>query len=809
MGLPVRDFDPAALDVTNDARRFFPFDPAALGWSPPGPEGEGARAAVGLGLHLAARPGSAPAAVPAALGPMTCEPARAARGGQVREQRLCIELEPEDLARVRRRLGVDRARVVYALTPDQAERLARRFEEHLDAGHLEALATPGFVVDRAARVRAADPLTHLRAWLAGESALLWRFTGLDRGAAVLLELHPGERLTLHAEVACGLAGSDPRRWWRVNPGLLLDALRDPGRDPLDARQDLYDALSERFTALVASGHTSPEPPGPGDLAAVSGGSLASVVLQPSGVVPPALFSFATCDPVRVFATRLEGEAPLAVRCCQPTLTREALARVWARHGVDRRERFTRGPQAREEFLTTDYAEQVELVPGAAVARSRAFHDDLGRVVGYGRAGWRAGTVPGRGTERILVPQAHEAVRPTHPRWSPDRALQLRRLYPLRYHLRLGGEPGAPELAITQDDVDCARQEHVFHLYWGGEGYYQSYVWRWTGQRWASLVHPTKDPDDANPDRARRHKVELDAAGRPVLPALGAGRALTVPRRQDFRPGAGGAYGVTRLRADAPALVQKLAGEAARYAGLLREALGRAAAGKDPGQAGLPAHAAALAALAGELVRGPDREPGTVAGVLQASLRATGALARLGALDPFEVEVVAGWRSPEHNEALGASPLSTHQLGTALDLRPRGAGEGERNPLALLCLHLAAQDAEARGDLRECRLELADGRCLLARFDERRAGDTVLEHQLPGGGGAYVLLAADGTEDPLADVADPDEEPPADPGKLDVTLARTLRAALDEAGAAAWPTPLPTYLDLYLLGLCLAAHVHVA
>ena len=79
--------------------------------------------------------------------------------------------------------------------------------------------------------------------------------------------------------------------------------------------------------------------------------------------------------------------------------------------------------------------------------------------------------------------------------------------------------------------------------------------------------------------------------------------------------------------------------------------------------------------------------------------------------------------------------------------------------------------------------------------------------LPDGRREYVLRAAGLADEPFTDVASFDGEQLTDQTRFDLSLARTYRDELNLANNATVPWPGPTYLDMYIFGLCVASHIH--
>lgn len=577
MPMPVRDFSVANPSVTavNDAKRFLPFDPARLDWlgSNSNEDATPAMNATGLGLHLSATPGASPVVLAASMGLMACVPTLS-DGGQIAVQRLHIQVSPEDLARLQGSredaldyFDVDDARFVYEVRGPAVDRLRTTLSGHHIGARLPSVGNPRASVRwTTAPTRATgvdffddeyDPAA-FEAWFSGGNALPRYFAdGVQQQSAVLLHLQPGgddETLTLFAEVRRRLTDDPEGGWYRVNPGFVLERLRGASES-----RETYVALSGGCIARgIASGGRATARM---DLCAVSGGTLAwpwdpdspdttsTVVLQPRGVVPPALFSFVTCDEIRVFAARLAMNPTFRLTCAEPTIAPAALREAWPAAGTPR-----------QTFRAVEYASAGIGAP----PRDQRFYDALARVVTYAPEGRRlfinaiqGDTLPPHydQTWRAVIPQEDVTNRPLHPVWQKKKGGQLRRLYPLRYYVCVDidhptcriddpasrvGDPAARLFAVQQDTIDCARQEYVCHLNWknvGGAGYY--YQDAWANRIEAAEAHSRLD-ENGNPRTAPGTSNVVPAigssSGRIVIPARTAIRALRPAElERDDRP----------------------------------------------------------------------------------------------------------------------------------------------------------------------------------------------------------------------------------------------------------------------------------
>lgn len=202
--------------------------------------------------------------------------------------------------------------------------------------------------------------------------------------------------------------------------------------------------------------------------------------------------------------------------------------------------------------------------------------------------------------------------------------------------------------------------------------------------------------------------------------------------------------------------------------------------------------------------------------LAAQLRATDAINRFTALNPIRLQLGSAWRPPEYNESPSTTPASNHQIGEGFDKQPQGSGPGMRNPLAQLCLHIVGQDL-FETKLREMLLENDNSKYLSALVDTDVGADgvarrryTVIVNFNTDLEPEFRLRAPDGTEEdlPTQSVVD-GEKITAQSRQLSANVANTY---LVEYGkhtntTGEWPTPPPTYLEVYMFGLTVASHVH--
>jgi hypothetical protein len=852
--LPIKGFDVQDPTVTavNDSTVFVPasaadlFDPAALHWLTTDlPDaGAPARDALALGVRYTVSPGRSATLIPVSSGPMTCL-VRRDESGQVTRQRLYIDLGQDDLARLRTYdqargdlFDVDAARFVLGVPPALWPRLSQTMRDHLDAGRIRALFPQGYDLRRGQAsvfdtVTEADNVFQLQSWLAGSSAVLFRFgAAVSLDSAELLTLQAGETVTLYAEVGFRRPDGDGLTWYRLNPGFLLERLRDQA-DPLAP----YQALAGGTLARVASGAEQTDRE---ELMAVAGGSLGSIVLQPAGLVPAPLFSFTTSDRIAVFASSLLDTVPLYALRAQPTLSMTGLRAFWNRYRFPAE---TFAPDAVEEFQATAYHAQMAPKVGGKdqqPARSQRWYDALPEVLRYGRygsligiLGTQSALIAGQDVIRRFVPGGQDN-RPDHPDWAPERRMQLRRLYPLRYYFRPGADPAdAPEFGITQDAVDCIRQEYAFHMNWRPTGvgtyYYQA-------QRSAD---PQLLP-------AGKDEVTTDPQGQPLPAIVSSSGRVAVPTRAAVR----------RLEPVAPEfderdLVQASLSVYQPYTMISSEwtdrllevrglvltnvqELSRVIQAAQPGQPD-PVPGAALSSFLKLVVRffldlrGSAPAPTTTAGgflralltpsvpnpqppaidVFQRFAEDVAKLGAPGAEDPARtVRASSVWRPPEHNETVSITIASNHQVGLALDLQPSNSARDRRSPLFIAALHDVAQRAFNRNPrlLGEALLELSAGNFLFGGFDLTRGGAGVAE-RVQGGKTVFKEVLASGALQDLPDQSFANLSGRGEPSQL---VGEHFLRTLGEVNGTStpWPQqPLPTFLQLYAFALWEASHVH--
>ncbi|MEV6304888.1 hypothetical protein AB0M02_36125 [Actinoplanes sp. NPDC051861] len=862
---PISLPDPAdpPFGAVNEARTFDPFDPAALNWTTAAtPEQrEAAMAAFGLRLTLTAT--RAAALLAPARGQVSWTVTT--DNGQFVSRTLVLELEPDAVAalhlagRVENEPepanlsvlpwhsvsgGAVRVRLLFTFAdPALDERvrtqvaalhaggtLTRACDDDLDLRFVDGVLTPFDLPAGTPEQR------HLEPWWTGISAVTWRLRGADPDNK-LVDLLPGDVVHLQAQLRDGLSKSATDHWFLCNPGLVLRSLAVAG-DPADQANDAaYRVLCGDCVAPVvsggtpASGGTNPagdEPLGFAGAVVVHGGSNGGVLLQPPAdvVTPGCAFSFTSAEDVRVFSPRLADQV-VGLRLWQPTYDVLDLTMV--------RERVVAGkgngndvwvPADNTVILTTEYA-----APGRAerYPANRDTHFLPATEFAYGYDGSRARPAEGQPPHELPVAATWERVfnlnetaeiRPEHPRWRNKGSAPLfptvRRLFPLRVEMSLAGAPDAqPLCTISQDDVDCVRQEYIFHMRF--TDYYQDYAVVWRADQLPTRVFPSPT-----------HRIGVDAGGNAV-PALGEGRVITVPTRRRVRPVVRQEtrYRYSLLVANWQDRIVQAETPGERYATRLRDILAdpatltdirnAMAAGVDYADPVLPAYAAEIAALVDEFVNAGPFPAGSTRDFLSATLRGQDAIARFTALDPFALQLGSSWRPPEFNESVSDTPISNHQRGEAFDKQPLGAGPGLRNPLAQLCLHMVGQDFFP-GLLSEMLLEDQKSKYLSTLFDATvdaagiaRRRYVVIANFLVNGSAEFRLRAPDGTEEELPTQSVLDGEVlTASTRQLSSNLANAFltayRSHLQQSGDL-WPVPPPTYLETYLFGLTAASHVH--
>jgi hypothetical protein len=852
MPLPIKNYDPANPQMTpvNDAGVFLPanpaslFEPAALHWMTADSDAAGApaRAALGLGLHLTVKPGAAATIIPVSLGPgshMTCRPLKDPVGDVV-EHRLYVWVSDDDLKLLQAfdpahdgAFDVSSARFVLGLSPALQQGLVQKMLDHHANQRLTARFKAGFEIPRdvAGDFGTPEPLdtTHqLQAWLRGDSAILYDFAnGVARDAAELVSLQAGDTVTLYAEVAFRQQEAEGEIWYRINPGFLLERLR--GADPIGAAAyrafaaNVLDRISSGIVTVATELALRPE------LTAVAGGSLSSIVLLPYGIVPAPLFSFITSDEIAVFGTALTAQVSLDFIQSQPVLTQDSLRAFWNQHHFHT-EVF--GPNSLPEFEATEYAAQL----AQQSTQRKDWYKVFQEAIQYGdynhtfMDGTQGDSVIGGDVIRQFVPNGRPS-HPDHPEFVGNRSLQLLRIWPLRYYFRLGPDTDtAPQFAITQDTVDCIRQEYAFHMDWKKEPT-GLYYWQ---------PHFAFGPQLAVADS---DTITTDANAQ-VVPAMlsNAGR-IPVPARSDIRQLAPGDrandpanvvpaslsvyFPYTMIADEVMDRLDEVRGFAVdnvvKMAGVLA-----APGNPDPVPGSnlspflkalmrlfldlrdlmpLPATATTMGFLR-ELYFPTQSVPGVPS--VNAKQRFDDAFAALGpaaARDPKKtVWCSSVWRPPEHNETIGNLINSNHQVGLAADVQPINAGPGNRNPLFIAALHDVAMRAFAHNPplLDEALLELMTGSFLWASFDIGLVTAGVAK-RIQGGRTVFKQVLAN-VETDLPDQNFPNLTGSKQPSQKAAQDFLTVFEALNGVGTA-WPAPIPTFIQVYAFCLVEASHTH--
>jgi hypothetical protein len=862
---PVSVPDPAnpPFIAVNDAKTFDPFDAVALNWTAAATPAQQEAALAKFGLRLTFTATQTIGLFAPASGQVSW--IATMENGQFASRTLVLELEadavqtlhlagraenepePANLSVLPWNSlsgGAVRVRLLFTFTDtalDERVRtqiaalhssgtLTRLCDDDIDLRFEDGLLTP-------IELPAGTPeQRHLEPWWDGISAAAWRLHGADPENKIV-DLRPDDVVHVQAQLRDGLSKSASDHWFLCNPGLILRSLAVSG-DPADQANDAaYRTLTGDCVAPVlsggslASGGTNPagdERFAFADTVVVLGGSNGGVLLQPPpGVVTPGCaFSFTSAEDIRLFSPRLENQV-VGLRLWQPTYDVLDLDMV--------RNRVVAGlgsgadvwvPADDTVILTTEYAE-----PGRAVRyptnRDTVFLPAMEFAFGYdGKRARPADGQPLHGLpalstwDRAFNLNETAEIRPEHPRWRNKGSLMtfatVRRLFPLRVEVRLGDAPEDPLLCtLAQDEVDCVRQEYVFHMQF--TDYYQDYATFWNAAQRPTRLFP-----------APTHRIGVDAGNEPV-PALGVGRAITVPTRRKVRPVVvqpETRYRYSLLMANWRDRVDQAAAAGEVYAARMRDILAdpatltairnAMAAGTDYVDATLPAYAAEIVALVDEFLGGAAFPAGSKENFLSATLRGQDAISRFTALDPFALQLGSSWRPPEHNESVSKTPISNHQIGEAFDKQPLGSGPGLRNPLAQLCLHIVGQDLYP-GALSEMLLENQSMEYLSALVDTAidaagiaRRRYVVIANFLVDGSVQFRLRAPDGTEEELPTQTVLDGEVlTASTRQLSSNVAKEFLTAygnhVQQSGV--WPVPPPTYLELYLFGLTAASHVH--
>lgn len=664
---------------------------------------------------------------------------------------------------------------------------------------------------------------HLAPWWNGVSLASWDLTGSD-AQNWLLTLQQNDSVVIQAMVRETANRAPTGHWFLCNPGYVLRALGVAGDQASPANDKAYRAISGGCVWPVATGGTlesgGTNPAGTTkltgeDIFAIYGGSDAAVVFQPpsNAVVPGCLFTFTTAEDIELYSPRLDGRN-VGLRIWQPTFDRTSLQSVRQTYG-----NAVILPADTEVILTTDYSTAAGEAPARALQYPEGLRDpflvDVAEVYGYDGSRARPPAVddpydsgPLDDLSRLININATPEIRPEHRPWKAQRWSQIRRLFPLCLEGRDLDTTGEPILfLVTQDEVDCVRQEYVFHLKWTAP-YYQLY----------SDQYDTPAEQTANVHDVGGPRMTFGDAGNVTGPSLGSQRFFKVPRRVEVRPLAVDdpalktSYRYTLLmdtwrdRRDevtGPGIVR-----ATRIRAILDSASTRAAILAALGtnaytDAVLPRWAAEVVALVGDMLANP--EPLVVfnmRGFLCGCLTAQQTLARFDAFRAnYEIRINSAWRGPEANESVSTVPNSNHQLGEAMDTAPANTWVGHRNPLAIFAHHLAAQTLWP-GRLRELLLEDGATEFTMQVLNDESIRTLRYSTQAAPAPRKYYLNKPDGSTELVQGSAN---------GKLSPKLLSKFFTDYGKYAVGtpnAWPEPGPTYLELYIYALTVASHVHL-
>lgn len=870
---PVQVPDPAnpTFVARNAAETFDPFDPIALNWTATATDADRAVALAdfNLGLRLTA---TATTRVYAPTQGYLAVRSNAGLGGGVKTLQLELSDEARRLLHMSGRgetvplpaapstmtwqsFSGDRVQVRFLFTVETPA-LENRLRTQLEALYTNELLKREFPDDYDLRI-VNDELTvidlpagtreakYFQPWYNGESKVAWKLGG-DKDQRYLIDLEPTESLVLHALVRDGYGGGSTDHWFLCNVGFVLRNLGVTG-DPADPATDAaYEVISGGSVRRISSGGTfesgGTNPDGENahgfdQVVVVHGGSQDAVLLQPPGnkVTSGCFFSYSTAEDVCIFSPRFSNLADADVgpgwRVWQPTYS-------WLDIGAAKNWVGEQGGNAAhlpdigaaDAILTTEYGQHATRYP-AGVRRS-VFFDFMDRAYGYDgtRARPPEGSAPSPSPattswEHIFNVNEYAAIRPEHPIWQRQRLGQLRRLYPLRLEVRLGHASDSPVLCVlSQDDVDCVRQEYIFHMRWeSAQDYYQTYAGQsawWRNNRVFTAEGPRI----------------IEAGGPPqTRPAIGWRGNIVVPGRRTVRPventppGASGRYRFTQVVNNWSNLLDEIDGLGEHYADRIRVLFTPAgmadrsdirnaiAASVDYPDPVLPSWGAEIAVRIYDMTEpGPGFPAGSIDEFLRVRLTTSNTRARFTALNPFEAQISSSWRSPEYNETVSTTPISNHQLGEAFDVQPRDAGgAANRNPLAMLCLHIAglhiaAQNTAAgHSRLRELLMENNAHEYLVGRVNPETRGQVILRNVVADGSVAYVQRQPDGSEVALYDAASLAGEEITTRTPLDRRLAMTFTQEYSNfmSTSGLWPTPPPTQRDLQTFALTIASHVH--
>jgi hypothetical protein len=829
--------------VINEAAIFNPFNPEALGWTAGATDAQRAAALANFGLALTytVKPGRSAALWAPADGLI-----RFSSRGEGTQRQLTLELMLDEKAIARLFMGgriqdqplpatvselpwegleIFEARLHFTFAqPAVQDRLEDQLRVLRQQQLLKRLAPDELDVeghDGEAQLHAQDPSSvtdPMLAWIEGRSQIPWRLEKVadpqgQLPPIKLVELAASDTVRIQALVRGTLKGpSQHVIEYACNVGFLFRALGVAG-DPADRQNDpAYQALSGDCVRRISSGAT---PARFQDVLVVHGGSQDSILLQPpaQGAVPGTLFSFCSADDISVFSPCLEGQG-LGLRLRQPTLTLSNLLVIRERQSLsDQAKVYVPSPEEDPVILVSEYGRRAT----HTVVDEDRFYTVVQRTHGYdGRRarppeGEAAHALPASpGWQQAVNIHEHAPIRPEHPTWATT-GNQLKRLFPLRLELLLG-EQGPVLCTLSQDEVDCIRQEYAFHLKWTSD-YFQRFA----------------DFPDLNIAEAVNHRIAYDPDGKPRPALLSSGGRFSVPRRAELRPllvpdpdRDRSVYRYTRIVHSSRTLKDRVGRYARLYAQKVLQVLDALRTGSSAPSTDLPDYALWVVRQVHTLSQDSAAPALLVDRYLRHRLRELKALQRFLALRtlleappesppdggppeprPFPIGYNSGWRPPEHNEVYSSIPNSNHQLGTTLDLKPADSTKHERHPLAMLCEHLAAQQLYEENQLHECLLEnnalqffsrtfpraYQDGQ--IYWFVEESDGKTRIK---------YNLILPDTSEVPLASA------------NMSTPLMDRFRTeCLEKFGSnASWPgDPYPTVKQLYLFALCDASHVHHA
>jgi hypothetical protein len=419
-------------------------------------------------------------------------------------------------------------------------------------------------------------------------------------------------------------------------------------------------------------------------------------------------------------------------------------------------------------------------------------------------------------ERNFNINERDALRPRHLPWR-TRGGQLRRLYPLRLQFSWSGK----SFIAVQDEVDCIRQEFVFHMPWttgeDGKLYYQANL-KWNKFKAGSHRIGTRD-------------VLRNKPGEETVPALGSTGRIVVPERAHIRPFPKSEYKSLAQKSERGSLprffrhtylppmweesLEKIKKRAAEHTDHVSQVLDRLDQSQPTPPLDPNLYRCEVLQLVTqrihELVRGaehvsnPDNWP-TAQGILEIQLtgflyRDITALEWFTRLSPFDLTISSSWRPPEHNETVPKGIAnSDHQRGDGMDLKPKGSGPASRNPLAMLCLHHAAQELVETKKIRVCYLELG-GTNYLTNWPDP---DLTIKEDVP----IYEVKRAN---DKVGYSFNSTGYLPEGLGRMSQNLPKAFRSRLNKVKvnqlSLSWPDPPPTYLEMYIFALSNASHVH--